>query len=152
MRCWLTTCKTKSVVSNRRRAVILLTVQSHPKFRFPRDADVASDVYQTRIQHSAFLVAATCTWPVLMIKARPPKKRKREDEPEHQWGPGHRPATETSTHSEEQPGNLNLSDFTTGTSFPTRPFLNTVKLCEMETSRQRKSHPLGLNTGSQVGP
>lgn len=31
-------------------------------------------------------------------------------------------------------------------------FLNTVKLREMERSRQRKFHPLGLNTGSQVGP
>lgn len=111
---------------------------------------------RTQIQHSAFLVAATCKWPVLMIKPRPPRKRKGEDEPEHQWGPGHRRASETSTHSEEQPGNLNLSGFTTGTSFPMRPFffffLNTVKLREMERSRQRKFHPLGLNTGSQVGP
>lgn len=81
---------------------------------------------------------------------------KREDEPEHQWGPGRRRASETSTHSEEQPGNLNLSEFTTGTSFPMRPFffffLNTVRLRETEKSRQRKFHPLGLNTGSQVGP
>lgn len=49
------TRKTKSVDSNKRRAVILLTVQSDPKFRFPRDADAAPNVSRLRFNIQLFL-------------------------------------------------------------------------------------------------
>lgn len=50
------TRKTKSVDSNKRRAVILLTVQSDPKFRFPRDTDVASNISGLRFNIQLFLL------------------------------------------------------------------------------------------------